>query len=846
MAEKDYGAISDPDQLDELARRIVDEAKPFGYDIETGYEGPDMEGFSLHPETGFVVGFSFTNSIMWARYVPVAHDLGPNCDEYRAAVALWTMLRTGLGVAHNAGFEQKMLRVWFLKWLSDHPIFGAEVVAANGYHVFRSDTMIESYVRAKTQVHGLKPLAKIVFNHDMRTIESLFPDMTKKQEKALRFNILELTGEVIAYACEDALWCLALHLEWYASVKDSFIYNLDMSVLREVLPEMGRTGLMYDWSMMRDGAEKAEIFREYMRQEISEDLSAMVGHPVNINLASPKQVSEVLFDKLGMKTTVYTANTRNLPKDQKKMSTGALALKGLSKQYPVVKRILQWKEVKRLGNAFLETYEKKFGYAPDGMTHPDLLQCAVISGRFAHSSPNYAQSPKKYFYQLRDGRTFSYNFRAGIRAPRDFYILGFDLSQAELRAIAGEAQEQGLLSAFASGVDVHCQTAALMLRVPVEQVISEHAAGDSSKRDIGKTLNFAIAYGMEARGLADRLNIPIDEAEELMRLYFEGFPAVKVWMERQVAYGRAHGYVLTKFGRKVPIWEYLDERRFIREKGDRLCINAPIQGGATGDYMRLAMVRAQRAINKAGMTDDIKMCMNIHDALEFYVRRTISPQKVIDILASVEYSPDPETSPLRHPAVLFPVDGWPAMKADWHMGLRWGEMVDILVDERGQAHIQKPKKAVEQETEPEAFDDDESADEIQLPAVDTAALKEVLGKAPEPQPEPVHELFAVEPEVLPPWEIPEQTDETGKQVIVKIAEMPDQESYIRFMNLLDSRPGLNVIVLSTPDGDLELGSAPTSLCPSNSAEISLILHGARVFYAVEDVDASTVLSGLQL
>lgn len=844
MAEKDYGAIFDPDQLDELARRLVDEGKPFGYDIETGYEGPDMEGFSLHPETGFVVGFSFTNSITWARYVPVAHDLGPNMDEYRAAVALWLMLRTGLGVAHNQGFEQKMLRIWFLRLLSDHPFFGKEVVEANGYHTFRSDTMIESYVRAATQVHGLKPLTKIVFNHEMRTIESLFPDMTKKQEKALRFNVLDLTGEVIAYACEDALWCLALHLEWYASVKDSFVYQMDMAVLREVLPEMGRTGLMYDWSMMREGAEKAEIFREHMRQEISEDLTAMVGHPVNINLGSPKQISEVLFDKLGMKTTVYTANTRNLPKDQKKMSTGALALKGLSKQFPVVKRILQWKEVKRLGNAFLETYENKFGYAPDGMTHPDLLQCAVISGRFAHSSPNYAQSPKKYYYELRSGKTFSYNFREAIRAPKDFYLMGFDLSQAELRAIAGEAQEQGLLSAFASGVDVHCQTAALMLRVPVEQVIAEHAAGDSSKRDIGKTLNFAIAYGMEARGLADRLNIPIDEAEELMRLYFEGFPAVKVWMDRQVAFGRAHGYVLTKFGRKVPIWEYLDERRFIREKGDRLCINAPIQGGATGDYMRLAMVRAQRAIDKAGMRDLIRMCMNIHDALEFYVHRSITPQTVIDILATDKYTSDGNTP------VLFPVDGWPAMKADWHMGLRWGRMVDILVDEDGRAHIQKPKTAVvEQETEPDAFEDDEIADEIadeiQLPAVDLGAIKAVLGKAPEPRPEPVHELFVVEPEPVVSWEV-EDAPEDGKHVVVKIAEMPDHDTYVRFMNLLDSRPGYNVIVLSTPQGDLELGSAVTSLSPANSAEIGLILHGARVFYAAEDVDPSTVLSGLQL
>lgn len=840
MAEKDYGSIDNPDHLDRLAQKIVTDGLPFGYDIETGYEGPDMEGFSLHPETGFVVGFSFTNSISWARYVPVAHDLGPNMDEYRAAVALWTMLRTGLGVAHNAGFEQKMLRIWFLRWLSDHPIFGAEVVAANGYHSFRSDTMIESYVRAKTKVHGLKPLTKIVFNHEMRTIESLFPDMTKKQEKCLRFNVLDLTGEVVAYACEDALWCLALHLEWYASVKDSFVYQMDMAVLREVLPEMGRTGLMYDWSMMREGAERAEIFREHMRQEISEELTEMVGHPININLGSPKQISEVLFEKLKMKTTVYTPNTRNKPKNERKMSTGALALKGLSKQYPVVRRILQWKEVKRLGSAFLETYEKKFGYAPDGMAHPDLLQCAVISGRFAHSSPNYAQSPKKYFYELKNGKTFSYNFRAGIRAPRDFYIMGFDLSQAELRAIAGEAQEQGLLAAFATGVDVHCQTAALMLRVPVEQVIAEHKAGDSSKRDIGKTLNFAIAYGMEARGLADRLSIPIDEAEELMRLYFEGFPAVKVWMERQVAFGRAHGYVLTKFGRKVPIWEYEDERGWIRQKGDRLCINAPIQGGATGDYMRLAMVRAQRAINQAGLTDDIRMCMNIHDALEFYVRRTISPQRVIDILASTEFSSD------GHAPVLFPVAGWPAMQADWHMGLRWGHMVDILVDENGRAEIQKPKGVVEAEVEPEIFEDDDAPDDIQLPAVDLGAIKAALGKIPEPREEPVHELFAVEPEPTPPWESTEDSSGEGKHVVVKLPEMPDGDSYVRFMNLLDSRPGNNVIVLSTPQGDLELGSAMTSLSPANSAEIGLILHGARVFYAVEDVDPSAVLSGLQL
>jgi DNA polymerase I len=851
LSRKNYGLVDSIESLRAFRDKLLSDGVPFGFDIETGYLGPPKDKASIHVETAIVVGFSFSNGLDWARYAPLAHDLGPNLDNLEAARILWPLLQSGLGVAHNAKFELRHLARFFRDLLSDDPEFGQAVRRARGYFPVRSDTQIESYIKAEFRSFGLKPMTEALFGHKMIELWELFEGLAVSKRKQIRFNILELTPKVVDYACEDALWCLAIHAKYYPLVKDLLLYKTEMALVCDPCPHTGLVagavpsmedyGVLYDWELMRSGARISHEFLARMGVEIQADLSEMVGEPVAINLGSPQQISSILYEKLGMKTSRYTRGSKDTT--EKKMSTDAIALEGLSKKYPVVKRILEWKELRKLCTTYLEKYEREYGFAADGKTHPEHLQCAVITGRFAVAGPPYQQSPKKYHYDLNEARVvhaahaeahgpqcscpefppppgtcFVFNFRNLIRAPAGCYLLGYDLSQAELRAVAGEAQEHALLSAFERGEDVHVKTASLMLGVPVDQITP-------AQRDVGKTLNFAIVYGMQPSGLADRLAISKTEAEALFDAYFAAYPAIAVWAERQQALGKAQGFVTSRFGRRLPIWEFQSEDAWTYSKGERGCVNYPIQGAATGDFMKIAMVRALRAIRKAGLQDQVHLIMNMHDALEFVVDRSLQPQDVISVL---------------EPAVVFSVQGWPPMRADWHVGIRWGSVKEITISPSGELVVggksvaPAPVKAPQIDGEPSS--DESGGDD--LPPVDSAALKAAVVQLQPPLP----------PSPAEPDEPPPVVEVTGpaRSVIVELLEMPEEGPYRRFLELVGANPGPNTVTLRTPEGDLVLDWITTALTPGDSPVVSLLFGGASVIYPPESVDAQALMAGITL
>lgn len=861
MATKNYGMVSSVEELARFVARLTDAGGAFGFDIETGYLGPDKEKASIHPETAIVVGISFTNSTDWARYAPLRHDLGPNLNNVEAARLFWPLLLTGRGVAHNAPFEMRHLSKWFRELLSDDPIYGAQVRAVNGYFPVRSCTQVESYLAADFQSFGLKFLTRIMFDrqgrdvpqsqwsdrvqslaeiqrkiqkekdaaeqarleasfdgHKMTEIYDLFPGLPVNKRKFLRFNILELTPQVIAYACEDSLWCLAIHERNYSRVKDMFLYRVEMGVLDYVC-EMEDYGVRYDWAYMRRGAEEVTAFRTKFNAEIMIELSEMIGVTTAINLASWQQVSTVLYGKLGLKTTVYTKTSRDKPPAERKMSTGTIALTGLAKEYPVVKKILQWREMTRLLGTYLEKYESTYGYAEDGRTHPNHMSAVVITGRFAVADPPYQQSPRMYHFDLieakhahergeepRPGTCFKFNFRDAIIAPPEHYIIGFDLSQAELRAVAGEARETALLRAFEAGEDVHTLTASLMLGIPIEQVTKD-------LRAIGKTMAFALLYGMGVQSLSERLAIPVEEAQDLYNKFFAAYPAIAVWSERQVQFGKTNGYVTSYFGRRLPIWEYQSKERWIYNKGDRACVNYPIQGAATGDYVKCAMVRARNALRSAGLHDRVHLVMNIHDALEFYVHKSVQPQDVIDIL---------------QPAVIFPVEGWPPMKADWHIAKKWGSPIELEIQPDGRM-VAKGEK--EFELVPSVEHDEETGEDmVVLPDVDV---------------ETVHKIMKYVKTSAPQQRRPEHDDSPPKHVIVLLEDMPTEAAYGRFLDLLAGMPGHNSVTVRTPEGDVIVAGS-SSLNSHDLAEVSMVLGAAQIIYDAADVDAEALVRGLNL
>lgn|GEM_PF-2538514 len=838
-----YDRLGDLAGVRDRFEAMVAEALPVGLDIETSYHGESREHGSLHPEENYVVSVQFTNSLAWARMVPLAFDEGVNVDNRRFAAYLWLLGQAvddaglPLIVAHGAIFELRVLARFFLRWLWDHPVLGRQVREAHGYMPIRSCTLLEAYAEGTHQEHGVKELTFETFGHRMAEIESLFPSYTKAQLAAMRFSVLDQHApEVISYACEDALWALANHLHRWDRVRGGFVYKLEMQVL-PVIIDMADEGICYDWARMRQAEREARAFAERYLAEVMEDFAALAGRPIapDFNFRSSQQFGKLLYDDCGMPCKSRT-------KGGKRSVDAKTALPELAKKYPAVRKYLDWKHLVVLVDNFLSIYERQFDWAADGRAHPALLQHGVPAGRFACENPNYQQSPKKYRYALRDGTTFTFNFRECIIAPaagsrpwwelmllelggaqyvpeaseEAWYILGADYSQIELRVMAAEAGETALIESFLRGEDVHRRTASLMLGVPLGEVTDEDRAA-------GKTRNFANIYGQGIRSLADQLGISLAEAREKDAQYRSHYPHMQPYRERTIRRAVDDGYLLTKFGRRVTLFHCIS--RPCREHAPRLhrdCAdcrppgtkaqkmademmagNACIQGPATGDYVKAAMVRACRALRRAGLAGKVRLVMNVHDALECYVRKDVPPAEVIKVL---------------EPALLWRVDGpgvpWLPMVLDWHMGRSWGGARDIeLVD--GEVRL-KPEKAKP------------APQPAGAPPVPVQAQRQDRGLPAGDSPEA---------EPAPPGR--------GRHVIVELKDIPGLDAAHRFRELVRSLPGPNTVEVRAGDAVFALDEA-TDLSPGHESRVRVIFGEALVHYDLDSVDTAALARDLRL
>lgn len=664
MSVKNYGVVESIEELQDFFDRMMSANLPFGFDIETGYDGPDRSKAQLNPEIGFIVGFSFTNSTQWARYVPMRHDYGTNLDPETIAPMLWSLLNTGKMVAHNVAFELRFLAAYFREYLPGIASF------TNGYVPFFSDSMLEAYVLGEFLRNGLKALTLEVFGHQMIEIDELFPGIKKD---VIRFNTLRLDQKVITYACEDALWCLANHEKHYprACKERSFIFKEELLIV-PILCRMEDFGLQIDWNFLMQKSIEAKDFSAAQNAEIIRMIEETLGKPYSINLGSPQQVAKLLYEELKFTTNRMTKGSKNT--DKPKMSTDGIALERLSKTEPIVKKIVEYREVKKLIGSYLDKYVRDYSFDVEtGRVHPSHNQSTVITGRFSVSDPNYQQLPKHYDYVLSDGAEFHMEFRKCVIAPEGYYLAGLDFSQIEIRVMAGESQEDSLMLAFANGEDIHAQVASIVLGKSIEEISEE-------ERDkYGKTVNLATGYGLGDEALADRLAISVEEAADFMEGYYNRVPKLKAFKEAMAAKGRRDGYVENRFGRKMTVWEYQNSNRWIRSKGDRASFNYVIQSAGTGDLTKMAMIRVDQAIRNAGMQDRIILVMNIHDELNFYVRNDVDFET--------------EFVPLIASAAIFKIDGWPEIEAEWHKGQSWGELTEYVRLPDGKVVEKKEYKA---------------------------------------------------------------------------------------------------------------------------------------------------------
>lgn len=860
MSDRNYGAIRDPELIEKFIYRIIAQsqdnafalAKPFAFDIEAGYTGPDAEDISkmqFHPNY-ILVGISFTNDTNWARYVPIAHDDGDNVkDVVRVARAFWRLVRTGMGIAHNASYELKGMSRWFRKLLWNDPEVGHEVRADKGMFPIFADTLIEVWLSqeyepaiADITQKDLKSSVLESFGIKMTHFSDLFPktesDMgpvTKVAVKKLRFNTRYSTSaRVVAYACEDSVGALLLHQKHWTElttgrrklickVEHELIPVLVEMEMGPVDPETGEAqgNMFLNWAHVFRKEEELERFRQKFQEELMNDFSERLGRIVTLNLNSPAQLVKALYDPapegLGL-----PINDRFRSKKTGAPSTGDDALKVLANRDPLIRKILEYRQVVKLYGSYLHKYSTQLNYAGTGFVFPNHNQAGTVTGRMSVDQVSYQQWPKPQKYKLDDGTTFEMNFRDLLISPPEHRIVGYDYSQVELRFLAAVAGEDSMLQAFASGVDIHKLTASRMFKIPIEAV-------DKKSRGKGKTLNFGIVYQQGPDALAESLTASgtpttKEEAAELLEQYYAGFPKLRNWMNERIAEGHNQGFVETFFKRKFVVWEFKDPRQWIRDKGDRMCINAPIQGGAA-DYMKIAMVRVYKELKKRGLQDKVRLTMMIHDALEFYVHSSVSTAEVVEIL---------------NPLVSYSVQGLPVeIRADWHEGPTWGVMTEIKLGENSTIdHYEVEDVDEEYATYEEALTkamsvQKEKAKEKQTAVAPPPEVRAELEKAM------VFEDTDNQDGDEPPWmtdgmRAADSERQSKGTWVITLMDMPDSDQYAAFNEWIT--PGPDHIVIRTPEGDI-LDDKTYTLTKEDQGTISLLLGGADLAFEPEDVSA---------
>jgi len=532
----------------------------------------DTETTSLDEMLARVVGLSFSVMPGEAAYIPLTHDYpgAPEqlpLDEVLARLKPWLENPARAKLGQNIKYDRHVL--------ANH---GIEV---QGY---AHDTMLQSYVLEVHKPHGLASLAD---RHLGRSGIS-YEDLCGKGVNQLKFNQVEI-AKAAEYSCEDSDQTLDVHRTLWpqlqANEKLLFIYELEMRS-SESLYRIERNGVLIDAPML--ATQSHELGQRLLQLET--EAYDIAGQP--FNLASPKQLAEIFFDKLGMKVVKKTTTGAR--------STDEEVLEKLAEDYPLPAKLLEHRSLSKLKG----TYTDKLAQLANprtGRVHTHYAQAVAVTGRLSSNEPNLQNIPVR----TAEGR----RVREAFVAPSGSVIASADYSQIELRIMAHLSDDAALLNAFKQGLDVHRATAAEVFGVALEEVSSE-------QRRYAKVINFGLIYGMSSFGLAKNLGIETKAAAAYIDRYFQRYPGVKNYMDETRMLAKSQGYIETVFGRRLYLPEINSPNGPRRAGAERAAINAPMQGTAA-DLIKLSMVKVQETLDaeKCGT----KMIMQVHDELVFEV-----------------------------------------------------------------------------------------------------------------------------------------------------------------------------------------------------------------------------------
>jgi DNA polymerase-1 len=535
----------------------------------------DTETTSLNYMNARIVGVSFAVTAGEAAYVPLAHDYA-GAPEQLERDAVLARLRPLLEDPH-------------CHKVGHHIKFDRNVLANHGITLdgIRFDTMLESYVLDSTATrHDMDSVALKYLGHTTITYE----EVAGKGASQLGFNQVPIE-QAAPYAAEDADVTLRLHQTMWPMLAKSpaleTIYREIELPLVTVLSDMEQAGVAIDTAML--GRQSRELAQRIIT--IEQEAHREAGQA--FNLGSPKQIQEILYEKLRL--PVLARTPKGVP------STAETVLQDLALDYPLPRLILEHRSLSKLKSTYTDRLPEQID-PKSGRVHTSYHQAVATTGRLSSSDPNLQNIPVR----TEEGR----RIRQAFVARRGYALLSADYSQIELRIMAHLSADEGLLHAFADGADIHRATAAEVFGMPPEAITAD-------QRRSAKAINFGLIYGMSAFGLARQLGIARGAAQEYIDLYFARYPGVRAYMEATRRQAREQGYVETVFGRRLYLPDIKASNSQRRSAAERTAINAPMQGTAA-DIIKRAMIRLHGWI-KSQHTLDMIMIMQVHDELVFEV-----------------------------------------------------------------------------------------------------------------------------------------------------------------------------------------------------------------------------------
>ena len=579
LGQATYHTVLSQQDWDTLFERLSTE-KRFAFDTETT---------SLDYRIAQIVGFSVAFDAQNAYYVPLAHDYEGAPEQLNREVILAQI--------------KPILEDESVKKIGHHLKYDAHVLENHGIHLagWYFDTMLASYVLNSVATrHGMDDVARLYLSHLTTTYEQV----AGKGAKQKTFNQIPL--ETAAhYAAEDAHVTYRLYEVLSSKLQAhpelvNILHNIEVPVAR-VLTQMEENGIELDLAFLDQlGGEFSNTM-----QNLENQIMEIAGE--SFNVSSPKQVGEVLFEKLGLKGGKKTTTGQ--------YSTSESVLEKI--EHPIAQLILEYRGLSKLKSTYTDGLCKQAN--PDThRVHTSYHQALTATGRLSSTDPNLQNIP----IRAEIGR----QIRKAFVAPEGRVLLAADYSQIELRLMAHLSQDEALLDAFIHGQDVHRRTAAEVLGIALEDVTND-------QRRQAKAVNFGLLYGMSEFGLIRQLGFTRQESQDYIKQYFHRYPGIYDYMQRTRQVALEQGFVETLLGRRLYTPDIDARNMMVRKAAERAAINAPLQGSAA-DIIKMAMVEVDKMLPK----DQAKMLLQVHDELVFEVDEDIAEElapKLAEVMQSV-------------------------------------------------------------------------------------------------------------------------------------------------------------------------------------------------------------------